>query len=443
MLAKWTSELSGCWAALTAAALARPEEPLDQSCERLLAPVSVGEKSRTAAEIHARFSAADDDEKRDFLAMLSNRYDADPRRLRAAIDAFRLDPDPRSLAELHAASEPRRQQILRRLNEIPNGTAMLLAMRSTLLRLGRDEPSLAALDADFVHLFASWFNGGFLELHHLDWSSSGEILGRLIHYEAVHPIESWDALRARLAPADRRCYAFFHPAMRSDPLIFVEVALTTSIPVSIADILRPDRPVIDPATANTAVFYSISNCQDGLRGIPFGGPLIKQVMELLRSELPMLRNAVTLSPMPGFAKWLREEARAHSADASLVERLGAPGWHAHAAAQTEIRPLLMRAAARYLTMVQGRAADPVARFHLGNGARIEQLDWLGDTSPKGLRQSFGMMVNYLYDPAHVEANCRAFAEDNRIAASSRLRRLARSDAASRSARRLLALMEKK
>jgi malonyl-CoA decarboxylase len=440
MLAKWTSEVSGRLAALAAAGLARQTGPLDRLCDRLPSPMSSSEKLRIANEIHARFAAGDDDEKRAFLTMLASNYNADPDRLQRAIAGYGASPDAQALAELHAASEPRRQQLLRRLNDVPNGTAMLLAMRTALLRLGRDDPSLTVLDADFAHLFASWFNGGFLELHHLDWNSSGEILSRLMRYEAVHPIESWDALRARLAPADRRCYAFFHPAMRSEPLIFVEVALTTAIPVSIADILRAERSPIDPAAATIAVFYSISNCQEGLRGIPFGGPLIKQVMDVLSGELPMLRQAVTLSPMPGFAKWMRATARADTPEAALVARLEVAGWHERPEAESEIRPDLMRVAARYLTTVQGRAADPVARFHLGNGARVEQLDWLGDVSAKGLRQSYGMMVNYLYDPAHIDANFRVFAEEGKIAASSRLRRLARSETGPRSARRLFARM---
>jgi malonyl-CoA decarboxylase len=442
MFARWAAEFPGCLAARVTTGLAKSPDSLDRLCARLLSPASASEKYRTASEIQARFAAGGEEEKRSFLLMLGSRFDADPDRVQCAIDAYGRKPDPRSLAELHAASEPRRQQILRHLNEVQGGTAMLLAMRSALLRSGRKEPALAALDADFQHVFASWFNGGFLELRHLDWSSSGEILSRLMRYEAVHPIESWDALRARLEPSDRRCYAFFHPAMRSEPLIFVEVALTAAIPASIDDILRPDRACLDPVAANTAVFYSISNCQDGLRGIPFGGPLIKQVMDLLGQELPMLRRAVTLSPMPGFAKWLREVATPGSSDAELVKRLDTPGWHENATLAAELRAPLMRAASRYLTTVRGRAADPVARFHLGNGARIEQLDWMGDTSPNGLRQSFGMMVNYLYDPAHIETNYKAFAEHDSIAAGSRLRRLAREGDGTRSARRLLRRMGK-
>jgi malonyl-CoA decarboxylase len=414
-----------------AASAAIDGEPLELLCDRLLLPGSSSSKQRTALAIHARFASGADDEKRRFLGLLAHRYNADPARLNAAIARYQSAPDAESLASLHAASEPRRQQIMRQLNEVPDGTAKLLGMRSALLRMGKKgEPGFAALDADFAHLFGSWFNGGFLELRQLDWSTSGAVLTKLIRYEAVHAINSWEELRARLEPADRRCYAFFHPRMEEEPLIFVEVALTTEIPISIGNILSAERAPIDPSTANTAVFYSISNCQEGLRGIPFGGPLIKQVMDLLRRELPGLRRAVTLSPMPGFARWLEGQAKAAGADAALIAALAESGWHKRADAEA-LRGPLMRAAARYLTMEVGRDADPVARFHLGNGARIEQLDWLGDVSPKGLRQSHGMMVNYLYDPAHIEANYRAFAEDGTIAASSGLKRLARDEQPSR------------
>lgn len=428
MLAAWATALKDRFGVGGGAALWSSDEPLELLCDGLLSAASPSMKHRTAAAIHARFAAADDDGRRAFLELLSVRYNADAGRLEEAIAHYRARLDSQSLAELHAASEPRRQQILRRLNEVPGGTAMLLAMRSALLRF---RPAFAALDADFAHLFASWFNGGFLELRQLDWTTSGAVLTKLIRYEAVHAIGSWEALRARLEPEDRRCYGFFHTTMPTEPLIFVEVALTDGIPVSIADILREDRVALDPAAADTAVFYSISNCQDGLRGIPFGGPLIKQVVDLLRRELPSLRRAVTLSPIPGFAKWLAARAESDEADAALLARLLQDGWYPNPDVERRVREPLMRAAARYLMTASGREADPVARFHLGNGARIEQLDWLGDVSPKGLRQSYGMMVNYLYDPAHIDANCRAFAENGSIAASGGLKRLMREEQPSR------------
>lgn len=257
----------------------------------------------------------------------------------------------------------------------------------------------------------------------LDWSSSGAVLTKLMRYEAVHPIESWEALRARMEPVDRRCYSFFHPRMADEPLIFVEVALTAGIPARIEDLLATDRPPMNPELADTAVFYSISNCQQALRGIPFGGPLIKQVMDVLRRELPSLRRAVTLSPIPGFAAWLHKAGEAGALDPALLAMLAEPDWHRDETIAQQIKAPLMRAAVTYLTTASGRDMDPVARFHLGNGARIEQLDWLGDISAKGLRQSHGMMVNYLYDPARIDSNLHAFARDGIVVVNDRLRRL--------------------
>lgn len=385
--------------------------------DRLLQPLSSTVKASTAAEIHTRFANANDPDKADFLALLADAYNADADGLNAAIAAYQVEPGAATLARLHAASEPRRQLLLRRLNEVPGGTAMLLAMRSEALRLMKDLPAFAALDADFAHLFSSWFNGGFLELRQLDWSTSGAVLSKLIDYEAVHEIGSWEELRARLEPADRRCYGFFHPMMATEPLIFVEVALTASIPVSIAELLRTDRVILSPQQATTAVFYSISNCQEGLRGIPFGGTLIKQVIDRLKREISGIRCAITLSPMPGFAAWLARQAE----EVDLIMRLRQPGWQADPA----LREPLTRAAARYLLTARGRDVDPVARFHLGNGARIERLDYLGDISAKGLCQSHGMMVNYLYDPEAIEENHRAAAAGISVAASPAVRKLLR------------------
>ncbi|OJY66968.1 MAG: hypothetical protein BGP16_17260 [Sphingobium sp. 66-54] len=417
--------------ALNGSADALSGETTEALCNRLFVRASPGMSLACATEILRRFAAADDAGKRAFLALLAERYNADTERLTRAIERYRDDPAPERLAELHAASEPRRQQILRRLNEAPDGTAMLLAMRGALLAGDRAMPGFSALDSDFAHLFSAWFNGGFLELRRLDWSAPGAVLAKLMHYEAVHPIESWEALRARLEPADRRCYGFFHPRMGHEPLIFVEVALTAGIPARITDLLAPERAAMDPEQADTAVFYSISNCQRALRGIPFGGPLIKQVMDLLRRELPSLRRAVTLSPMPGFAAWLREQGAAGTVDAALLAALERPGWHQDAVLGQWVQTPLMRAAATYLITATGRRMDPVARFHLGNGARIEQLDWLGDLSEKGLGQSHGMMVNYLYDPARIDGNLNAFARNGTVMASEQVRRLAASPAPAR------------
>jgi malonyl-CoA decarboxylase len=416
-------EISERWRRLSWLAQPRDSGLSDRElCDRLLSDESASVKARCAADLMDRFTAGPDAVRIDLLTLLAGHYNADVAKLQAAIAAYQADPDTHSMARLHALSEPRRQQILRQFNQVPGGTARLLKMRCEARRLANDIPGYKALDADFAHLFASWFNGGFLILKRLDWSTSGAVLTKLMDYEAVHEIDSWQALRARLEPQDRRCYAFFHPKMEDEPLIFVEVALTEAIPTTIDAVLRFDRDIIAPDHATTAVFYSISNCQDGLRGIPFGGPLIKQVVDLLRSEIPGLRTTVTLSPIPGFARWLAKAAQEDAADRQLVDRLASPGWH-EAPDANELRPALMKAAARYLLTLSGRDSDPVARFHLGNGARVEQLDWLADISPKGLGQSHGMMVNYLYDPHRIEENYRNYADTGHVEASHAVRRL--------------------
>jgi malonyl-CoA decarboxylase len=282
------------------------------------------------------------------------------------------------------------------------------------------------VDADFVHLFSSWFNRGFLVLRRIDWSTPGNILEKIIRYEAVHAIDGWDDLRRRLQPPDRRCYAFFHPQLGDEPLIFVEVALTSDVPRAIAPLLDPDRDPIAASAASTAVFYSISNTQKGLAGVSFGNFLIKQVVEDLKRELPGLKTFVTLSPAPGFAAWLSAELKADESrhiPGELRHGLLALLDPANAAAGVDAS-MLSRAASIYFLLARnasGKPADPVARFHLGNGARVERVNVSADLSSNGLRQSFGVMVNYLYDLDHIERNHEAFVVSNTVAASSAVR----------------------
>ena len=305
-------------------------------------------------------------------------------------------------------------------------------MRGHLLAALRGKPELAAVDHDFHHLFGSWFNRGFLLLERIDWTTPAHILEKIIRYEAVHAITSWESLRLRLEPADRRCFGFFHPALDGEPLIFVEVALMAEIPDAIAPLLQTERPPLPAKRLTTAVFYSISNCQTGLRGISFGNFLIKQVAVDLKRELPTLETFVTLSPLPGFCRWL---ATARKPDAGLLSagdrialrHLDDADWHAKPA--KALREALTRAALVYLLDAKdesGKPLDPVARFHLGNGARLERLDWLGDVSPNGLAQGAGFMVNYLYDLDAVERNHEAYANDGEIVASAALRRTHRA-----------------
>ena len=371
---------------------------------------------------------AGDEGKTDFLLLLGRAYGPRIDRLNAAIEAYHHNPGPSSLAALQQAAEPRRQEVMRRLNLAPGGTAMLVAMRAFLLKIRSQDPTLPALDEDFEHLFASWFNRGFLVLRRIDWSTPANVLERIIRYEAVHQIHDWDDLRRRLAPADRRLYAFFHPQLVDDPLIFVEVALAGAIPGDIQGVLAEQRDQIDPTAATTAVFYSISNCQEGLRGISFGNFLIKQVVEELRRELPNVRTFVTLSPVPGFARWIariRSDEDGSGAflmpwERTALAALDRPDWYLDQEAARGANAALARACAHYMLKArsrEGRVIDPVARFHLGNGARLEKINPLGDRSANGLRQSYGVMVNYLYDLDQIEANHEALVTRGEVMAS--------------------------
>jgi malonyl-CoA decarboxylase len=282
-------------------------------------------------------------------------------------------------------------------------------------------------------MFTSWFNRGFLVLRRIDWSSPAAILEKIIRYEAVHEIENWDDLRRRIDPPDRRCYAFFHPALNDEPLIFVEVALTRGIADAIAPILAAAREPVPAESATTAVFYSISNCQRGLAGVSFGHFLIKQVVEEISRELPKLSTFVTLSPVPRFAEWLKRE-RANEAsvvmpeDRAALELLEAPLWWQDEATVARLREPMLRAAANYFLHARSRNRqpyDPVARFHLGNGAILERLNWPADLSERGLAQAFGLMVNYKYDLGEIEENHEAYAEHRTIVTSATVKRLAR------------------
>ena len=367
------------------------------------------------------------------LRSISTGFAPDEAKLRAAAAAYVEAASPESAARLHEAAEPPRQELLRRMNMAKGGTAMLVGIRAELQAHLKTDPSLAALDSDLRHLFASWFNRGFLELRRIDWQTPAATLEKLITYEAVHEIDGWQDLRRRLLP-DRRCFAFFHQALPGEPLIFVEVALTAGLAEAIHPLLAQPRDTVTctAPNADSAMFYSISNCQEGLRGVSFGNFLIKQVVEELKAELPQLKNFATLSPVPRFASWLAKQLHADHPpfapeDIGQEHATPLPEAFAHAtegpwwedADQTKVmRSAVLRAAAIYLTQnALGTKIDPVARFHLGNGARLERIDWLANTSPRGLRESHGIMVNYLYDPGSIEANHEAFVNTGHVARS--------------------------
>jgi malonyl-CoA decarboxylase len=384
--------------------------------------------ARQVLDLYAGLSNA---ERIEFFSLLARDFGPEPQRLRAAWSEYENSPTPQKLQQLLRAVEPPRQELFRRLNLAPGGTSALVAMRRDLLDHGGNDPELASVDDDLVHLLYSWFNRGFLMMQRISWSSPADILERIIRYEAVHTIQDWDDLRRRVQPPDRRCYAFFHPSLVDEPLIFVEVALTQEIPASIQSVLADDRTVLAAEQATTAVFYSISNCQPGLRGISFGSFLIKQVVGDLSRDLPGLKTFVTLSPAPGFGRWLKRVAE-RPAESGLEDHAAAPlallddpDWHRDPAVAEQLRPLVMGLAATYFLRTKihnGQPRDPVARFHLGNGARLERLNWLGDTSAKGMREAAGLMVNYLYDLNTIEANHEAYANQGTVAASPAVQR---------------------
>jgi malonyl-CoA decarboxylase len=412
---------------------AKPDaDGLMELCEALLSGRGEASGTAMAREVLDRYQQLDRAGRRAFFEALVRDFGPDQQRLAKAIEAWRTQPYDGDGSELHFASEPRRQELIRRLNRAPGGTGELVEMRADLLSMMNGGSDLDALDRDVVHLLGSWFNRGFLVLRRIDWSTPANILEQIIRYEAVHEIRDWDDLRRRIDPPDRRCYAFFHPAMADAPLIFVEVALTETIPGAIAPLLAVDRQAVPTDRARTAVFYSISNTQQGLGGISFGSFLIKQVVEELRRELPKLDTFVTLSPVPGFMQWLKTASDVPLSDEerALLGHLDEPKWFENAELAAQLRGILEPLAAYYFLKARtpkGRLIDSVARFHLGNGARLERINWLGDLSQKGLRESAGVMVNYLYRLDDIEKNHEAYANEGEVVASSAVKKLLKSE----------------
>jgi malonyl-CoA decarboxylase len=411
-------------------------ESLVELCEDLLSGRGEASGVALAREILTRYTALTTGPRIAFFEALAQRFGTDPARMEQAIAAWKAAPSDATAAEVHDASEPRRQELFRRLNLAPGGTAALVRMREQLMdALDRRHQDFAAVDADFVHLFSSWFNRGFLVLRRIDWSTPAIVLEKIIRYEAVHEIRGWDDLRRRIDPSDRHCYAFFHPALIDEPLIFVEVALERDIPGAIAPVLASGRQqFVEPDKARTAVFYSISNCQRGLSGVSFGNFLIKQVVEEISRELPKLTTFVTLSPAPGFARWLTAELKTENSpaisasDRVVFELMERPHWWTDPEIFGKLEEPLMRAAAWYYLRARtsrGTPVDPVARFHLGNGARLERINWLADTSERAITQANGLMVNYLYDLDEIEKNHEAYAEGRTVVASGAVQRLLR------------------
>ena len=410
---------------------ARRVEEIERLCADLVGGRGEASGAALAIEIIEAYGSLDEEGRVAFFLGLRDKFGPDPERLRKAISDWESKADQTTSAAIHFASEPRRQELLRRLNRAPDGTAALVEMRADLLDLKPKRPDLAMVDQDFGHLLSSWFNRGFLVLRRIDWSTPANILEKIIRYEAVHEIADWNDLRQRIDPPDRRCYAFFHPALVDEPLIFVEIALTEHIPAAIAPLLAGRREIVALSQARTAAFYSISNCQRGLAGISFGNFLIKQVVDELQRELPKIETFVTLSPVQGFSNWLAEQGdKLTSAEKSAIHKLGETDWVDNSGDVKKMRRVLEPLAAFYFLYGRtrnGRPLDPVARFHLGNGARLERLNWLGDRSPKARQESAGLMVNYLYNLDEIIENHEAFANEGATAASGGIKRLVKGE----------------
>ncbi|MDH5356549.1 MAG: malonyl-CoA decarboxylase [Gammaproteobacteria bacterium] len=372
-----------------------------------------------AERILNAFEKLGDKQRGEFFQILNNDYDLDIEALKEAVGQYEKNPDARRLDKLTWTAEPRRQELLRRLNLAPEGTRRLVKIRESLLKHIKQAPELGRTDMDFRHLFSAWFNRGFLLMQHIDWTTPAHILEKIIAYEAVHEIGSWRELRRRLEPEDRHCYAFFHPSMEDEPLVFVSVALTDSVPSTIADVLDNERKEIAPEDASCAIFYSISNCHSGLAGVSFGNFLIKQVATSLKQRFPQLKKFVTISPAPGFRPWLQHQSIENPEIATIIEQCKNKPDE-----KTQLR-LSQLAASYYLEQKNPRnePLDPVARFHLKNGAFLDRINPLADPSEKGQNQSFGLMVNYVYDLTKVEENHEAYMKDHQVVCSNLVRKL--------------------
>lgn len=384
-----------------------------------------------ARQVLASYRAAPPEQRVAFFDFLAEHLEADGEAIAKAAASYLAAPSGVTLQALQHACESPRQEFFRRLNLAAGATAEIVQLRRDLIAQARLNPALSVVDNDLQHLLSSWFNRGFLVLRRIDWQTPAAILEKIIAYEAVHEIKSWDDLRRRLDPVDRRCFAFFHPSLVDEPLIFVEVALMSDMPGSIQAVLK-ERRKASAGAPSTAVFYSISNCQEGLRGISFGNFLIKQVVDDLAKEVPSLKTFVTLSPVPTFARWLErimagdKEGLLSQAELRTLAKLKDPRWIEAADEGEAVKAALMPLAAHYFLRAKsadGRPIDPVARFHLGNGARLERINWLGDVSEKGLSEAHGLMVNYKYDLAEIETNHEAYENQGTVAVAKGVRGL--------------------
>lgn len=405
----------------------RNGKTIEELCDDLCSNKGEAMGTALACAVVNAYKGMTDEEKLSFFNLLIEQYSPKPEDIIQHCENYRKETTQENLSALRNAIEPPRQHLFRRINMSPTGTPTLVEMRQYLQPLLDDHKELKPIDDDLMHLLESWFNRGFLKIRHIDWKTPAHILEKLIAYEAVHEMNGWDDLRRRLAD-DRRCFAFFHPALEDEPLIFVEVALVKGLATAVQTLLLPKEESTEDHEPDTAIFYSISNCQEGLKGISFGNFLIKQVVMELREELPNLTQFSTLSPIPGFRRWLNrslsksDHELISSDEKKLLNTISADNWENDLDSHEQLKPLLLRLCAHYLYHEKrnGKPLDPVARFHLGNGAQIGQINWMGDTSRNGLKQSAALLVNYRYELNKVEENHEAFVNDNKIACTKKV-----------------------
>ncbi len=421
---------------------------LPNLCQELISSKGEAMGTAIADEVVRSYVALSEVGRIEFFNMLIQDYSPDPQEIIRCAEVYKQRSDRSAYKALAHAMEAPRMHLFRSINMAPKGTATLVQMRRDVLSLTSEYPEFIPIDEDLKRLLTSWFNRGFLTVEKISWRTPAHILEKLIEYEAVHEMSGWDDLRRRLAE-DRRCFAFFHPALEDEPLIFVEVALVKGMADNVQELLAdPNADAGDKsAKANgarfikfgsndsedfdTAIFYSISNCQEGLKGISFGNFLIKQVVLELHHEFEQLKQYATLSPIPGFRRWLKSELQQTQSslisaeERQLLQILDSPKWTEDSNSCSALQPLVTRLCAHYLVNVKKGETplDPVARFHLGNGAQVARLNWLGDRSENGLRQSAGMLVNYAYNPKYVESNHEAFINEGEIAVSPEVQKI--------------------
>jgi malonyl-CoA decarboxylase len=412
----------------------RSLESARQTAKRLMGAQGESNAQSIAIKLIEHYEKLSPPLRLEFFDFLGREFNPDPQQVKTAAEAYHAEPSAGNLVRLFQVVEPNRQELLRRLNRAPKGTQSIIEMRKTLLSQLGSHPEWTAIDADMHHLLSSWFNPGFLELHEITWNSPAQLLEKIIQHESVHAIDGWEDLRRRLQP-DRRCYAFFHRQLPDEPLIFVEVALVPSIATDVGILINKKTEVGAAKTFKTAIFYSISNCQPGLKGVSLGNFLIKRVAQKLIEDMPSLKTFSTLSPIPGLTHWLDQGAQLTSYDATpaqlkrfdaAVRTLGLgdrkwserlkEGWHP-SNCSAEQQDALKRLCALYLMhYTLERRGDSVAKFHLSNGATLFQINWAADLSKKGLQQSAGLMVNYLYELDKVETQHEAFSKGQVITA---------------------------